>query len=1293
LQAALVLFLLVAIFHRPLFHWGARLVLVQIAARQHLDLDVHFSGNVFTRLFVERVRAVPNGSGPTPVQRIAIERVRLDYSIPQLFRKGLGEFLRSYEIHNAELIFIARPGKTERDKKQTRSLARTLNDLLAQPAAYADRVWIENFNLEVRDRGDDTQIRGLHLTLDPEQPGLLRIGRVKIPHLEPWENLSAETSYVDRNFFMKGLVVTSDIVLDEVNFDASQRAQNKGSVMVKGRFFGGTAQATLAGEQLRQRGENLERSYATTSTVEAEGIEIDRVIAYFAHKKIPLQRLERLSAVVTGEPEKPRTWNGDIRARVGSLSLGPVKIDAVECVAKVADGQARLSAVKATAGGNHLEANALVGLPASVNAFDQSDVDADIHVDAPDLAALTPMLPTPARGHLAANGKAGLHARRMSVTGTIEADNVAVEKFGAGSGSIQVNASKTVDFPKNDPLHGLAGDAKGELTNLRYATFQADLARLDVTVADELLTARTVELQRGNNRIRGNGTLRMLGRPPQIAVDLNVDAPQLDAFGIALKNEVLHGHLSGEGTVRFDSDKLGGKIRLEGGDFVLGKFHAQRFAVKADVVDNEALIDECVLRVDDENQLAATGKVGALRPFPYEGALLVKFTDVSVLDPLLAIVGVRESIGGVIDLDWSGKGELITPVAPPLANALAHSGDVSFALQSGRFGKIEISTARIAGMYGPGFAESREFRVASGPTKLEGAIEVREGRLRLRDLKLDQGALPVLTGYLLLPLDLDHLKQPIPLDGRVAANLNAKDLDLEKLAQSFQQKTPVTGTITANLVTGGTLLQPSAHLKVAARGLTPKAMPKVDAAELDLAVHYSQNELTLNAELREPLVQPLTIKGSAPFDLEATVRDKKLDQNLPVELVVKLPQSPLAFIPKFVPAIRRIEGSASIDARIGGTLGAPQLSGAAAVRVESARLTNENVPSIGGFQANLAFADDTLSLKTFHGEVGGGTFSVTGKIQLAKLTEPHFDLRVLSDEVLVKRDDSITVRVDTDLKLEGPLNAAAATGTIYVTNSRFFREIDILPIHLPGRPKPKPRPKSVGGPKTITFEKPPLRDWKFDIAIKTRPNDPFKIRGNLARGGAFIDLKFGGTGLQPWLDGTIRVEDFVASLPFSKLSVTRGFIYFKQDAPFEPQLDLQAESTLREYHVNAFIYGHADDPQVSLTSEPPLPQQDIVSLLATGTTTSELGHSDALAGRAAVLVFQQLYRKVFKRRDPAEEQGLMERFEFDLGAVDNRTGRQELSAQFKLGENYYLVGDVDVAGEFTGRLRYLLRFR
>lgn len=178
------------------------------------------------------------------------------------------------------------------------------------------------------------------------------------------------------------------------------------------------------------------------------------------------------------------------------------------------------------------------------------------------------------------------------------------------------------------------------------------------------------------------------------------------------------------------------------------------------------------------------------------------------------------------------------------------------------------------------------------------------------------------------------------------------------------------------------------------------------------------------------------------------------------------------------------------------------------------------------------------------------------------------------------------------------------------------------------------------------------------------------------------------------MEGLIRVENFVASLPFSRLTVTRGFITFSRDAPFEPKLDILAESDLRDYRITANIYGSARDPQLSLTSEPPLPQQDIISLLATGTTTSELtGSPDVLAGRAAVLLFQQISRKLFKGRGPVDNIPVLERFKLDIGAVDNRTGRQELSASFKLGENFYLVGDVDVTGEFAGRIRYLVRFR
>src|SRR3954471_18789405 len=71
-----IFLLVVAIFHRPLFHTVARFALIQIASKQNVKLDVHFAGTIFTNLEVRDVLAVPNGKGPSPVERISIEKVR-----------------------------------------------------------------------------------------------------------------------------------------------------------------------------------------------------------------------------------------------------------------------------------------------------------------------------------------------------------------------------------------------------------------------------------------------------------------------------------------------------------------------------------------------------------------------------------------------------------------------------------------------------------------------------------------------------------------------------------------------------------------------------------------------------------------------------------------------------------------------------------------------------------------------------------------------------------------------------------------------------------------------------------------------------------------------------------------------------------------------------------------------------------------------------------------------------------------------------------------------------------------
>ena len=333
--------------------------------------------------------------------------------------------------------------------------------------------------------------------------------------------------------------------------------------------------------------------------------------------------------------------------------------------------------------------------------------------------------------------------------------------------------------------------------------------------------------------------------------------------------------------------------------------------------------------------------------------------------------------------------------------------------------------------------------------------------------------------------------------------------------------------------------------------------------------------------------------------------------------------------------------------------------------------------------------------------MGGGTFELLGNVLLARLDEPAFDLRAKAGQVLVKRDDAITLRADADVKIAGTLHEGSLTGDVFITQSRFFKEIDILPIGLPGRPKPEP--KSVPAEPDINLPA-PLDKWKIDVGIKTREQDPFMIRGNMANGEVTTDLRVFNDGPRPYLEGTVNVNHFVGSLPFSRLTVDDGHIYFSKTTPInQPTLDIRAMSKIREYTITAYIYGNAQAPTIQFFSEPPLPHADIVSLIATGTTSTELaGSGEVLASRAAILAAQSLWKKVFKPNAakaslPASQQGdtagFMERFDLALGGMDIKTGAREATARFKINEQVYFIGELDTQGRYTGALKYLLRFR
>ena len=76
-----------------------------------------------------------------------------------------------------------------------------------------------------------------------------------------------------------------------------------------------------------------------------------------------------------------------------------------------------------------------------------------------------------------------------------------------------------------------------------------------------------------------------------------------------------------------------------------------------------------------------------------------------------------------------------------------------------------------------------------------------------------------------------------------------------------------------------------------------------------------------------------------------------------------------------------------------------------------------------------------------------------------------------------------------------------------------------------------------------------------------------------------------------------------------------------------------------------------------------------------------------------MLLVQQLYRKVFKKGQATKSNSVFDKLQVDVGNVDPRTGQQTVTARLKVNEQFVLIGDLGVGGDFRGMVKYLLRFK
>ena len=696
--------------------------------------------------------------------------------------------------------------------------------------------------------------------------------------------------------------------------------------------------------------------------------------------------------------------------------------------------------------------------------------------------------------------------------------------------------------------------------------------------------------------------------------------------------------------------------------------------IGGDVKDKKLDLPVLKIIADQNNSVNGSGNALLTDPFPYESNLDVDFKDLRFLNPLLKSFGQDLGLAGKLGLTWSGKGELRNSVGTVRLNITG--------LQTKQVRQVQVD---VEGHYEGLTAEVPKLQVISPFGNLDATLRATPESIEIPSLSVRRGE-NVLTGNVQLPLNLESgAKLPIAFDKPIVINLRADRVSLASLQPGKPQ---VTGNIGLNVQASGTVRDPIVQIQTKVEDLRSPQMKTFAAATAQLQINLAQNTLTLDGGLKQADIQPLQIQGKIPLNLEQIIDSGRLPLDTPLQVAVKWPDTNLAFVRRLTPLVRVLEGNVAIDANVSGTLAKPNLAGEVRARIARFRAQTDVVPPLSDFNLNVALNQDHVTINQLGGNAAGGPFSVRGSIDLSNGTNPQIDLTVTGRQMLLTRSDNVIVRSNLDLTLRGPLAAVDVAGKIGITNSKFFQDIDILPLNLPGQPAPQP----AGPPPNVSIDTPPLRDWKFNIKVQT--DEPFLIQSNLARGEVLIDLQVGGTGLKPTVAGNVHIKRLTASLPFSHMDIAGSYINFSPDRnPLDPQLNIIGNSTVRDYEVTMRIFGPVSDFRILFDSSPPLSQGDIATLLATGATSSEFVQDPSLlAGRAAFLLIRKAYSSVFKGKANQQQEEFLNRLQVDV-IPGVRVGTQDVSARFTLTKTWQVVAEFGSIGNVSGQLRYLIRFR
>ena len=285
----------------------------------------------------------------------------------------------------------------------------------------------------------------------------------------------------------------------------------------------------------------------------------------------------------------------------------------------------------------------------------------------------------------------------------------------------------------------------------------------------------------------------------------------------------------------------------------------------------------------------------------------------------------------------------------------------------------------------------------------------------------------------------------------------------------------------------------------------------------------------------------------------------------------------------------RGSGRAELRADVTGDINHPQIGGSAIL--DNGRLRHMLLPhAIENLNGRIAFADNSIRFDDVVAKVGRGNVRFGGRVLLSGLWPSQLEVTASGESMELRYPAGLRSLVDADLALRGSVDDPLLSGTVTVRHASYTKRMDLtggFEFAVGGGAAPSP-----GASTGLGF---PLR---FDIKLLAPSS--LEIDNNVARITSSADLNLRGTLDRPLISGRAEVERGDVWFEGRRYVVTRGtfdFVPGKLDPSFDVEAETRARAPGQTYRVTLRVTGNLQRMYPELSSDPPLPEVDILSML------------------------------------------------------------------------------------------------